>query len=75
MKCPKKIVRDSEYISGCLGLELGTGSDCNEHQVSFLDNRHFLKVDCGDICTTLLIKTIELYPETNSIYGTHMLPQ
>lgn len=41
----------------------------------FLGNRRFLKVDCGDICTILLIKTIELYSETNSIYGTHMLTQ
>lgn len=54
----KSLETVSILVIPTLGLELETGSDCSGHQVSFGGNGNLLKLEHGNVCTTLSVKKI-----------------
>ena len=51
----KSIKTRNRLVSGSLGLEGREewGVSANEYGIYFWDDENFLKLDCGDGCTTL----------------------
>ena len=49
----RQIYINTKSISGCLGLEMETRSDCQWANGIFVGDGKFLKLDCDEGCTTL----------------------